>query len=579
MRGSTLVQDVSAGGWWQFGESIEILAAHRKDEVLPVLREVAAKVERDRVWAAGFVSYEASPAFDPAMHARPAGVLPLVWFGLHREPRLLRCVDRITGEHAPAYHWTPTISRDQYDATIDRVRSLIAAGVTYQVNYSFRLRASMKEEPEALFRRMVQASSPQHAAYLDCGRFIICSASPELFFRLDGDQLTSRPMKGTAGRGLYLDDDNRRACRLAASIKDRAENVMIVDIMRNDMGRISRTGSVAVPRLFELECYPTVWQMTSTVTSETVLPVAEIVASLFPSASITGAPKAKTTELIAQLETTPRGVYTGCIGYIAPGRRAQFSVAIRTAVVDRNAGSVEYAVGSGIVWDSVERAEYEECMVKARIVTDAPPPAFSMLETILWEPARGYFLLDAHLGRLAESSHYLGVRLDLDRVRRELQKVAASFGAVSQRVRLLVHRDGGVFCESAPIETNSSKPVRLAIAVSPIDPADPFLYNKTTCRAVYEKAKAAVPPCDDVVLWNRNNEVTETTIANIVVEVGGEKLTPPVKCGLLPGVFRGLLLSRGEVREQSIAIEDLRTAQRIWVVNSVRKWRVAELAN
>jgi len=570
-----LIQDPVAGGWRAFRAPRETVIAQRLEEVLPALREIERRVERERLWAAGFLAYEAGPAFDRAVRARPAGALPLLWFGLYDEPSLVPLPPRDPAAARPVYRWTASVDRAHYDGAIARIRELIAAGDTYQVNYTLRLRAPAEEPPEALFLRMVQANEPRYSAWLDCGRFVVCSASPELFLRRDGERLESRPMKGTTGRGLWAAQDEARAQALARSPKNRAENVMIVDMVRNDLGRISEIGSVRVPSLFELERYPTLWQMTSTVTARSSAPFAEVLCASFPPASITGAPKGRTTEIIAELETTPRGVYTGAIGYIAPGRRAQFNVAIRTALFDREQATVEYGVGGGIVWDSTSQAEYEECLLKARIVTDAPPE-FSMLETMLWEPEGGYFLLDEHLRRLTESSGYLGARVDVWRVRAHLAELAKGFGRQRQRLRLVVSRDGEISSSASALD-EPARPVRLAIAAAPLDPANPFLYNKTTYRRMYDEAKASRPGCDDVVLWNDRGEVTETTIANLVVELGGRKLTPPVECGLLPGVFRGWLLARGEIAEARITLDDLRRASRVWTINSVRKWRDAVL--
>jgi para-aminobenzoate synthetase/4-amino-4-deoxychorismate lyase len=475
------------------------------------------------------------------------------------------------------YRWQPSVTREQYDEAIARIRSLIAAGDIYQVNYTLRLRATIDEDPQALFLRMIGANDALHGAYLDCGDFVICSASPELFFRLDGENIASRPMKGTAARGLTHADDLACARQLSASEKDRAENVMIVDMVRNDLSRIAQAGSVKVPKLFELERYPTLWQMTSTVEAKTRAPVSEILRALFPPASITGAPKIRATQVIADSERMARGVYTGCIGYIAPHRQAQFNVAIRTAVIDRQQGAVEYGLGSGIVWDSRSAAEYDECLLKARIVT-AATPAFELLETLLWEPEGGYFLLAEHLRRLADSAKYFGMRVDIAAVRSHLSDLAATFPRNPRRVRLRVDAKGRIACESAALSVPAG-PVRLAQAAAPIDASDPFLYNKTTHRKVYDDAKAARPDCDDVILWNAHGEITETTIANLVLELNGEKFTPPVECGLLAGVFRGHVLATGEIRERRMNLEDLHRASRIWTINSVRKWREAILVD
>jgi len=575
MSNSSLIQDSEAGGWWRFGDARDVIVATRIEEVLPALQDVERRVERERLWAAGFIAYEAGPAFDAAIRSRPPGGVPLLWMSLYPEPQLVQLPERPADAEVRRYAWKPSVERDEYERAIARIRELIAAGDTYQVNYTLRLHAPAVEEPQALFLRMVAANLPRHAAYLDCGRFAVCSASPELFFRLENGTLVSRPMKGTAGRGLWPEQDRANGAGLAASQKNRAENTMIVDMVRNDLGRVSQVGSVRVAQLFELERYPTLWQMTSTVTARSTASTCDILQALFPPASITGAPKIRATQIITELESTPRGVYTGCIGYLAPGRRAKLNVAIRTAIVDRDAGRVEYGVGGGIVWDSTSQSEYAECLLKARIVTDTPPP-FALLETLLWEPGSGWFLLDAHLRRLAESADYFDARVDIASVRERLDSLARTFAAMPQRVRLVVARNGGVTCDAAPL-TDPGARVRLALAATSIDPGDPFLYNKTTHRKLYEEAKAGRPDCDDVVLWNGRGEATETTIANLVVERDGRRITPPVECGLLPGVFRAYLLVRGEIAEARVTLDELRRAPRIWTINSVRKWREAEL--
>jgi para-aminobenzoate synthetase/4-amino-4-deoxychorismate lyase len=576
MPAPTLIQDADSGLWWRFDAPLAVLAATRLEDVVPVLRKVEARVEADGLWAAGYIAYEAGPAFYPALRARPAGPLPLIHFGLHRAPRL-EPLPPPGAATRPRYRWTSSVARNDYDAAIARIRRLIEEGEAYQVNYTVRLRAPIEEPPWELFLRAVDANAPRHGAYLDCGRFVICSASPEMFLRLDGEELTSRPMKGTAARGLWLAHDEERARALAASPKDRAENVMIVDMVRNDLGRVCATGSVRAPELFTVERYPTVWQMTSTVRGRTSAAVTDVLGALFPPASITGTPKARATQIIAGLETAPRGIYTGCIGVIAPGRRARFNVAIRTACFDIAERMLEYGVGGGIVWDSTSDAEYEECLLKARIVTDATPP-FALLETLLWEPGKGYFLLEAHLARLAQSARYFGVPADFGAVRSRLSHLAASFGPGAQRVRLTVDRNGALECAAEPLAA-SAAPVRLGIAAAPITTDSPFLYHKTTHRAVYDDARGSCPGCDDVVLWNPRREVTESTIANIVIELGGERVTPPVECGLLPGVFRARLLATGQVRERRITLDELRAARRVWLVSSVRRWRDAVVAD
>lgn len=572
---AALVQDPETGDWWSFENPIDIFVISRAEDVLPALTEIERSVEQNQLWAAGFISYEAGPAFDPAIRAHAPDALPLMWMALFPAPRLTRLSEFSPPAAAPAYQWSTSMDEPAHARAIREILALIDSGDTYQVNYTLRLHAAIREAPEALFLRMIEANRPRHGAYLDCGRFVICSASPELFFDLRGERLASRPMKGTGMRGLWPAQDAARKSRLAASAKDRAENVMIVDMVRNDLGRIAVTGSVGVEGLFELERYPTVWQMTSTVSARTRTEIADIFKALFPAASITGAPKVRASEIITALETSPRGVYTGSIGYLAPGRRACFNVAIRTAVVDRDRGTIIYGTGSGIVRDSTAATEYAECLLKARIVTAASPP-YSLLETLLWEPDNGFLLLEEHLQRLAASAEHLDFPVDLPRVRQRLDALAAGLPSTPQRVRLLLARDGSIRTEAAGLRTSVSR-LRLGLAATPIDKTEPFLYHKTTQRTTYETARASRPDCDDVVLWNANGEITETSIANLVAEVDGKLLTPPVECGLLPGVFRGWLLSRGEIEEHRITLDDLRRAKRIFAVNSVRRWQEAGL--
>jgi para-aminobenzoate synthetase/4-amino-4-deoxychorismate lyase len=382
-------------------------------------------------------------------------------------------------------------------------------------------------------------------------------------------------MKGTAARGLTFRRDAQFREGLRRSAKDRAENAMIVDMMRNDMGRVAETGSVVVESAFDVEKYPTVYQMTSTVRARTAEPFGRIVEALFPCASITGAPKVRTMQIIRELEPSPRGAYTGCIGYLTPAGSARFSVAIRTAVIDRAAGTAEYGVGGAIVWDSDQANEYIECQTKAAVL-QAEAPEFDLLEAILHEGERGYFLLDEHLGRLAESAEYFDFAVDLPAIRQRLVEFAGHLGGEPAKVRLSLGRTGRVTVESVPLSAIAlPTPLRLKLADQAVDDRNVFLYHKTTCRSVYESAYACRGECDDVVLWNTHGQVTETTRANIVVELDGRLVTPPVECGLLAGVFRGHLLRTGEIAERIVTVDDLGRAGRIWAVNSVRKWMPA----
>jgi len=327
-----------------------------------------------------------------------------------------------------------------------------------------------------------------------------------------------------------------------------------------------------VSKLYEVEKYPTLWQMTSTVRAETGAGLSAIMQALFPPASITGAPKHRTMEIIAELEQTPRRIYTGSVGFVGPDRKAQFNVAIRTVLIDKVKGQAEYGVGGGIVWDSVDKMEFEECQTKARIITQGVPD-FDLLESILWTPEQGYFLLPYHLARLLASAVYFSFSADRDAICTKLDSLAHTLPKAAYKIRLLLAKDGGITLQAEALGDGAIDPLHVCLASAPIDSANPFLYHKTTNRRVYEQALAACPGYTDVILWNEKGEVTESCIANIVVELDGELHTPPIPCGLLPGTYRAYLLEQGKVRERVIRKEDLVTSPHIYLVNSVRMER------
>lgn len=570
-RPVALIQTPS--GWLGFEQPLEVLRAAALDEVPLVLAAAERAVERGR-WAVGYVAYEAAPAFDPALVTHERCPLPYAWFAVCEPPAPAGPPD---AEPPLGLDWRPSLEWDAYRAAVARVIEYIAAGDTYQVNLTYRLRTPFNGDPWALAAGLARAQQKGYGAWLDLGEHVIAGASPELFFTLDGERLVTRPMKGTAARGYLLTDDRERGAALARSVKDRAENLMIVDMVRNDLGRIAETGSVRVDDLYTVTRYETVWQMTSTVSCRTRASVPEIFAALFPCASVTGAPKVRTMQIIRELEPEPRGVYTGAVGYLAPGRRAQFNVAIRTAHIDRSGGVATYGVGGGVVWDSTPAGEWRECATKALILTRDHPP-FRLFETILWEPAEGWLLLDRHLARLRDSAAYHGFACDPGALRAALdQAVAGADGTL--RVKLLLDRDGNPTIEVQPFDPVTQRPWRVGLAPRPVDPEDRFLYHKTTRRAVYEAARAARPECDDVLLWNARREVTESSIANVVAKLDGALVTPPVSSGLLPGVFRAELLARREVSEVVVGLDDLPRAETLFLVNSLRRWVPAVLVD
>ena len=569
-------------------------AAHTVEDVLPALDRAAAAVAAGR-WVAGWVAYEAAPAFDPAMVVRaPRGPgssaeglgfadLPLVWFAVFERREQVGGPSTGSGARsAGSGGWTPSIDAARHAADVAAIRDHIARGDTYQVNHTFRLSAPFDGEPAALYGRLAAAQRGGYGAFLQTDRWAVASASPELFFEWADGRLTTRPMKGTAPRGLDEAEDAQIRATLLASPKERAENLMIVDMVRNDLGRVAVPGTVGVPALFEAERYDTVWQLTSTVTARprpgTTL--ADVFTALFPCASITGAPRSSTMRIIAERETTPRGVYCGAIGFGGPGAGGPewaFNVGIRTVLVDRDAATAWYGTGGGITHDSTPAGEYAEALLKAEVL-HRQPADIGLIETLLWTPGPGFGLLERHLARLAGSAHHFDVPLDVDAVR------AALHGAVDERstpsrVRLVLDREGGVTVTVADVPPARTAPVRAALDTVPGDSRDVFARHKTTRRERYEAAAARHPDADDVVLVNERGEVVETTIANIAALLDGRWVTPPLASGCLPGVARAEGLASGRLVEGVLTPDDLTRARAVVRLNAVRGWEPAVLVS
>lgn len=564
------ILDLAPFGHVELRDAVQLFSAGSLGEVRPVLRAAEAAAARG-LWVAGLVAYEAAPAFDRALTVRPAGPGPLAHFAAYERPA--EPARSPPAASARLSGLAPDVPRAEYVRAIERVREALGRGDAYQVNYAFRLRGRFEGDPEALYRRLHAAQGGCRSAFLRWGERAVVSASPELFFERRGDRLIVRPMKGTAPRGRFAEEDDARAAALAASEKDRAENVMIADLMRNDLGRVARVGSVEVTDLCAVERFRTVHQMTSTVEAR-VRPgttLEDAFAALFPCGSVTGAPKPSAMSLIAALERSPRGPYCGAVGAIAPGGDAAFNVAIRTLDLDLGSGEATYGVGGGVTWLSSAQGEWEEALEKSRIVLEPPEPPFALVETMRFE--RGACaLLARHLGRLEASARCLGFRLDATEVRAALAREAGRLGAGGHRVRLLLDEGGGIRIEAGPLPAAASEPLPVALAAAPVSRRDRWLFHKTTRREPYEARRRARPDAFDVILQNQEGELTELTIGNLVVELEGERLTPPRDAGLLGGVFRAELLDRGEIVERPLRSADLRAARRLWLVNAVRGW-------
>jgi len=578
--------------WLHFSSPHRVIEILKPEDLVPAMQEIEDLVNVNDWHAAGFLSYEAAPAFDRSLKILSHSDFPLLWFGLYPAPRFISLPEPASPK--PALTWSPTVDRDIYNSAIDQIKNHIARGRTYQVNYTMRLQTDFQADPWNFFLHLAQTQN-NHAAYINTGRHIIASASPELFFQLDGDTITGRPMKGTVNRGRTTLEDKEQAEWLHNSEKNRAENVMIVDMIRNDLGRIAKTGSVHVPELFTTEKYPTLWQMTSTVLAQTSASITNIFKALFPCASITGAPKVSTMKIIAELETTPRKIYTGNIGHIAPNRKATFNVAIRTALIDIKAQTAEYGVGGGIVWDSTSTDEYAEALLKARVLTELPPQ-FSLLETMLWTPEEGFFLREKHIMRMLDSAEYFNFLTTCgDRVSHflhtkeiletYLDKISSKYTS-PRRVRLLLDQNGNLTHEAKPFQpVENLTPLKVCLANEPVDSSNMFLFHKTTYRDVYSQVLHSVGietqqehgKYDDVILYNERDELTEFTIGNIVVEMTGKLCTPPISCGVLAGTFRAHLLETGQVEERIVKVDELKKCEKVFRVNSVRRWERVEL--
>ena len=565
-----LVRNTANSGWLVFTNPTDVVLTRAQGEVLDVLTEIERRVNEENLFAAGFVSYEAASGIDPAFVTHPGDRLPLVCFGLFSEAQQVDELAQPEGESQASTLWQMTTSRGAYIDDLSSIKRQIELGNTYQINYTVRECAANVTEPWELFLRA--AADAPYATYIECKDYAIVSASPELFFKLDDEQLISKPMKGTAPRGLTSAGDLELREDLQNSHKNRAENVMITDMVRNDLGRIARPGTVNVPSLFEIEKYRTVWQMTSTVSARTNASVSEIFQALFPCASVTGAPKVASMEIIAALEDTPREIYTGAIGFIGPNRQAQFNVAIRTACVDKKTKEAVYGIGGGIVWDSNPDEEYRECLTKARILsTSNSAEEFELLETILLIPESGFFLLDEHLSRMQASAAYFDFAFDRTVIQEALTGLKDRLPARRHRIRLLLQRDGRVRSTETPICPDYEVPQqRILLARAPINIDTPFVYHKTTRRDEYERALRIADNGEDVLLWNKDGFITETSIANVIVDIGGERYTPPVECGLLAGTYREWLLRKGEIKERKIHVSELMPASELTLMNSVR---------
>jgi para-aminobenzoate synthetase/4-amino-4-deoxychorismate lyase len=557
--------------------------------------------------AAGFFTYECGIGFEPkAAMWQSAPGQPLAWFGIYERAYVFDLATGTFPDGEPpglasfrngaerpdknlpdetGVQASLALTEEQYAEQIAAIHEWIRAGDVYQLNFTAPYKVRVRGNLAVLYAQLRERQPVEYGAFIhwSAGRRIL-SFSPELFFHVDEEngnrRITTKPMKGTVARGRTTREDRERAEWLRNDAKNRSENVMIVDLLRNDLGRVAKFGSVRTENLFAVERYPTLWQMTSTVTGELRDRIGfhDIFRALFPCGSITGAPKVRAMQLLAEIEKRPRGVYTGAIGYFSP-QRTVFSVAIRTLELDGEQGTM--SVGSGIVIDSVATEEYRECLLKAEFLTGSAqrfPERFQLIETILWDC--GFPLLELHLDRLIDSAEYFAFQCEREAIRAALKEHVRAFEAGAlRRVRLLVDREG---CMNIGDEAlagdsgNDAKAVRACISRQKTDANDPMLFHKTTHRPLYAEAfkEAVNRGFGDVLFMNGAGEITEGAISNIFIEKDGQWLTPPVDCGLLAGVYRRHLLeTRANAEERVLYLEDLRRADGVYLSNALRGLR------
>lgn len=579
-----------------FANPQRILEARTAAELEAMFPQIEDAIRHNLV-AAGFFAYECGQCFEPTATQRPlpSGDL-LAWFGIYEH---CYCFDHHAGafinepppDLPPAHllesSHLPVVSLGidppDYSTRIAQIHEWIRAGDVYQLNFTFPLRVDLAETPAQLYARLQAAQPVEYSAFLHSqpGRHIL-SLSPELFFRIDENagvrRITTRPMKGTASRGRTTVEDREIAAWLASDRKNCAENVMIVDLIRNDLGRICTFGTVHVDKLFEVERFPTLWQMTSTISGQLRPGVqyVDIFRALFPSGSVTGAPKIRAMQLLAQIEEGPRGVYTGAIGFFSR-EQSVFNVAIRTLTLD--AGHATMGIGSGIVIDSDPEAEFRECRLKAEFLTRSPE-RFSLIETMLWEG--GFPLLDLHLDRLEDSADYFDFACDRASIKAAvLEEASALSDPRSHKIRLLLDSDGTLHIESGLLAASAAGIARVCIASERTSPADRFLFHKTTHRSLYDRAfvEASADGFADVLFLNTQEQLTEGAISNVIVETEGRWYTPPIECGLLPGVYRRhLLQTRSNLEERILTLADVQAADAIYICNALRGLRKIEVS-
>ncbi|MCP4650520.1 MAG: aminodeoxychorismate synthase component I [PVC group bacterium] len=571
-----------------FTDPLDIISSHEPQNIKSCLRQLQ-KIIDEGYYASGFLSYEAGYSFEDIFLSKTRSTFPLLWMGIFKKPLIF---NHTTGKfinnnfdftaisqslQKKAKHKIKNlhlnISRRKYLDDIKKIKHLISAGDTYQVNHTMKYKFNFKGSPFALYQDLRNNQPVSYSAFIRNPDFNILSFSPELFFRQNNCNLTVKPMKGTIKRGKTRQEDKINKNNLRNDLKNKAENIMIVDLLRNDLGKISKTGSVKTSQIFNVEEYKTLLQMTSTVTSKIKKNISldQLFSGIFPSGSITGAPKIHTMQIIKNIEKEKRNIYTGSIGFISPTRKTVFNVAIRTILLQKNKG--EMGIGSGITYSSKAQSEYSECKLKAQFLKQ---PTFKLIETILWSETEGFPLLAFHLKRLKKSAGFFGFVYNKNLLKKQLrEKVKRLSQDKNYKIRLLLHKNGALTIASTPL-VKPAKTDTPQVILSPhtIHSDNTFFYHKTTRRRLYNNQyrRYKQQGFHDVIFLNKKNEITEGTISNIFIKKKGVFYTPPISCGLLPGTFREYFLKQNpeKTREKILTEKDLQKADAIYCTNAVQ---------
>ncbi len=570
-----------------FTEPKDIIAVYTFADLEQAFQKIDDALKKGD-YAAGYVAYEAGFYFNPKLQHAISDKKqrsPLLWFGIYSAPYVFDHLNKQSNRSLPAFsekniprqkdchasNFQLSISKPDYLNQIQAIKAHIRNGNIYQLNFTSKLEFDFKGNPAAFYRRLSEAQPVSYGAYLNCGSMQILSLSPELFFHKKGQHIQTHPMKGTAPRGRTAHEDKAMKAWLKTDEKNRAENLMIVDLLRNDLGRICLPHSIRVKKLFDVQTYPSLHQMISVIEGKLCdnLSTKQLFETLFPCGSVTGAPKIKAMELIDKFEASKRGVYTGSIGFLSPHGEAAFNVAIRTITIKSKKGRM--GVGSGIVWDSDPKSEYRECELKAHFL-NRHPQHVQLIETMLWQ--EGYPLLSLHLQRLMHSASVLNFECCRKEIQKLLHQEARAFQTKNAyKVRLLLNKDGSISIESSKLGNQQWSDPKVCLAKTPMHSQNPYLAHKTTCRDVYNElhAKALRFGFADVLFFNENGNLTEGAISNVFLKKNNQFFTPELSCGLLPGVYREKMLEdHAQCLETKLRIDDVTACDELYICNAVR---------